>query len=228
MQNMIGKVDLVMGSFSKTFASNGGFVACKDRRIKEYLRFYSAPSTFSNAIAPAQAAVVLKAFEIIQSDEGALLRSKLMGNILLLRNKLAEADFSFYGDPSAIVAVKMGFEGLARLVSRELAGAWCFGQLGRIPRGGQRLRQVPHAGHGEPYRKQYRETRSLGCVSPMIALWQRSKDASDGGPARRPDQAHGLQRPVGRMPTAVPASCDRLLLAFSKRWSGIGGTRSAA
>ena len=28
MQGMPGKVDLVMGSFSKTFASNGGFVAC--------------------------------------------------------------------------------------------------------------------------------------------------------------------------------------------------------
>lgn len=55
MQNMLGKVDLVMGSFSKTFASNGGFIACKDRRIKEYLRFYSAPSTFSNAISPSQA-----------------------------------------------------------------------------------------------------------------------------------------------------------------------------
>ena len=27
-QGMTGKVDVVMGSFSKTFASNGGFVAC--------------------------------------------------------------------------------------------------------------------------------------------------------------------------------------------------------
>ena len=29
IQNMLGKVDVVMGSFSKTFGSNGGFVACK-------------------------------------------------------------------------------------------------------------------------------------------------------------------------------------------------------
>src|SRR6185437_3310123 len=40
MQNMLGKVDVVMGSFSKTFASNGGFVASKTRAVKEYLRFY--------------------------------------------------------------------------------------------------------------------------------------------------------------------------------------------
>ena len=40
MQNMLGKVDMVMGSFSKTFASNGGFVACQTPAVKEYLRYY--------------------------------------------------------------------------------------------------------------------------------------------------------------------------------------------
>jgi hypothetical protein len=34
---MLGKIDIVMGSFSKTFASNGGFVACRSRAVKEYL-----------------------------------------------------------------------------------------------------------------------------------------------------------------------------------------------
>ena len=87
MQNMLGKVDLVMGSFSKTFASNGGFVACKNRAVKEYLRFYSAPATFSNALSPVQAATVLKAFEIIESDEGASCAAALMSNILSLRER---------------------------------------------------------------------------------------------------------------------------------------------
>ena len=32
MQKMLGKIDIVMGSFSKTFASNGGFVACKSQQ----------------------------------------------------------------------------------------------------------------------------------------------------------------------------------------------------
>jgi len=47
MQNMLGKIDIVMGSFSKTFASNGGFVASKSRAVKEYLGFYSPSCTFS-------------------------------------------------------------------------------------------------------------------------------------------------------------------------------------
>ena len=33
-QGMQGKVDLVMGSFSKTFGSNGGFVATNRREVK--------------------------------------------------------------------------------------------------------------------------------------------------------------------------------------------------
>ena len=139
LQNMLGKVDLVMGSFSKTFASNGGFVACKDRRIKEYLRFYSSPSTFSNALSPAQAAVVLKAFEIVESGEGALLRNKLMSNILMLRDKLSDAGLSFYGNPSAIVAVKVGYEGLARLVSRRLPEIGLLANLVEYPAVGKGL-----------------------------------------------------------------------------------------
>ena len=52
------RVDLVMGSFSKTFGSNGGFVATNSREVKEYLRFYSPSCTFSNALSPVQVAVI--------------------------------------------------------------------------------------------------------------------------------------------------------------------------
>src|SRR6476620_12743411 len=95
IQNMLGKVDLVMGSFSKTFASNGGFVACRSRAVKEYLRFYSAPATFSNALSPAQAATVLKAFEIIGSAEGHALRRKMLANVLSLRGELKQAGIDY-------------------------------------------------------------------------------------------------------------------------------------
>jgi 7-keto-8-aminopelargonate synthetase-like enzyme len=70
MQGMLGKVDLVMGSFSKTFGSNGGFVATNSRAVKEYLRFYSPSCTFSNALSPIQVAVVSKALDIVASHEG--------------------------------------------------------------------------------------------------------------------------------------------------------------
>jgi 7-keto-8-aminopelargonate synthetase-like enzyme len=150
MQNMLGKIDLVMGSFSKTFASNGGFVACKSRAVKEYLRFYSAPATFSNALSPAQAATVLKAFEIVDSAEGRALRAALMANVLNLRQELHEADLDYYGDPSAIVCVKMGTEGLARLVSKQLVELELIANLVEfpaVPKGAARIRMQVMANH---------------------------------------------------------------------------------
>ena len=152
MQNMLGKIDIVMGSFSKTFASNGGFVACKSRAVKEYLRFYSAPATFSNALSPVQAATVLKAFEIVESYEGRAQRDALMANIVSLRHHLRGAGLDYYGDPSAIVCVKMGSEGLARLVSRRLPELGLVANLVEfpaVPKGAARIRMQVMANHSE-------------------------------------------------------------------------------
>lgn len=152
IQNMLGKIDVVMGSFSKTFASNGGFVACKNRAVKEYLRFYSAPATFSNALSPVQAATVLKAFEIVESDEGRAQRDALMANIVGLRHHLRGAGLDYYGDPSAIVCVKMGSEGLARLVSRRLPELGLVANLVEfpaVPKGAARIRMQVMANHSE-------------------------------------------------------------------------------
>jgi len=150
IQNMLGKVDLVMGSFSKTFGSNGGFVACKSRAVKEYLRYYSAPATFSNALSPVQAATVLKAFDIVESIEGRVLRLALMANVLSLRHELREAGLEYYGDPSAIVCVKMGTEGLARLVSKRLPEMGLIANLVEfpaVPKGAARIRMQVMANH---------------------------------------------------------------------------------
>jgi len=152
IQNMLGKVDIVMGSFSKTFASNGGFVATRSRGVQQYLRYFSTPGTFSNALSPIQAAVALKAFEIIESPEGAERRRSLMRNILSLREKLVAAGMEVYGDPSAIVAVKMGTEALARLVSRELADTGLVANLVEfpaVPKGHARFRLQVMADHTE-------------------------------------------------------------------------------
>jgi glycine C-acetyltransferase len=149
-QGMTGKIDVVMGSFSKTFGSNGGFVACNQRSVKEYLRYYSSPCTFSNALSPAQAAVVLKAFEIVDSEEGERLRTCLMTNIRLLRELLHGTGFETYGDPSPIVCVKMGTEGLARLVSRRLPEIGLLANLVEfpaVPKGQARFRMQVMANH---------------------------------------------------------------------------------
>jgi 7-keto-8-aminopelargonate synthetase-like enzyme len=149
-QNMLGKVDLVMGSFSKTFGSNGGFVASKSRAVKEYLRFFSPTTTFSNALSPVQCAIVTRAFEIVDSAEGDLLRDKMMGNVLNLRSTLNARGLEVFGEPSAIVCVKMGSEALARLVCRRLPEAGLLANLVEYPavgRGAARFRMQVMANH---------------------------------------------------------------------------------
>jgi 7-keto-8-aminopelargonate synthetase-like enzyme len=147
---MLGQVDLVMGSFSKTFASNGGFVASNSRAVKEYLKYYSPTTTFSNALSQVQAATVLKAIEIVDSAEGDALRDELMANVLHLRARLTARGLEIYGDPSAIVAVKMGSEPLARLVSRRLHDAGLLANLVEYPavgKGAARFRMQVMAKH---------------------------------------------------------------------------------
>src|SRR5262249_45499999 len=77
LQGVTDKVDIIIGSFSKTFASNGGFIAVKSRAAAEYLKYFSATQTFSNALSPVQAAVVLASLEIVRSDEGRRRRRSL-------------------------------------------------------------------------------------------------------------------------------------------------------
>lgn len=150
LQNMLGDVDLVMGSFSKTFGSNGGFVATNSRAVKEYLRFYSPSCTFSNALSPAQVATISKSLEIVRSEEGDDLRFSLMENVLSLREKIKLRDMEVYGEPSAIVAVKTGDEALARMTSRELPKLGLLANLVEFPavaKGQARFRLQVMAGH---------------------------------------------------------------------------------
>jgi 7-keto-8-aminopelargonate synthetase-like enzyme/DNA-binding response OmpR family regulator len=133
MQGMTGQIDIVMGSFSKTFASNGGFVACNSPAVKQYLKFYGCSATFSNALSPTQAATVTKAFEIVQSEKGRELRWLLMKRVVQMRDALEAAGLSVIGNPSAIVPVLVGDEALARMVSRRLPELMVIANLVEYP-----------------------------------------------------------------------------------------------
>lgn len=117
-QGMLGKVDVVMGSFSKTFAANGGFVACNEPGLKLAIRFGCGPHTFTNAMSPVQAAVVLKALDIVQSPEGQVRRESLMSNALHLRQVLTGTGHKVLGLPSAVVPLVVGGIGRSRLLTR--------------------------------------------------------------------------------------------------------------
>ena len=88
-QGLLGKVDLVMGSFAKTFASNGGFLASRSPAVKQFAKYYGNPHMFSNALSPVQAAVVSQAIRIVRAPEGDELRTRLFACANALRDGFA-------------------------------------------------------------------------------------------------------------------------------------------
>jgi 7-keto-8-aminopelargonate synthetase-like enzyme len=143
--------DVIMGSFSKTFAANGGFVACS-KEVHEYLAFLSAPHIFSNAISPMQTAAVSRAFDIVFSTEGDALRAHLMRNVERLRSAMNTNGLNVSGTPSPIVPVFVGDEKIARLTSKNLTNQGLLANLVEFPavaRGKARFRFQVMATHQE-------------------------------------------------------------------------------
>lgn len=60
-------VDLIMGTFSKSFASLGGFIAT-DKEITNYLRHHSRSYIFTASITPASTAAALAAIDIMEKE----------------------------------------------------------------------------------------------------------------------------------------------------------------
>lgn len=134
--------DVIMGSFSKTFASNGGFVLSSSS-AHDYLSYHSPSHVFSNALSPVQASVALQAAEIVFSAEGDQLRRRLMDNVLALRAAFARWGIGTGGVPTPIVPAFVGDEQVARETSRYLTEAGLLANLVEFPavaRGGARFR----------------------------------------------------------------------------------------
>ena len=133
LQDMLGKVDVVVGSFSKTFATNGGFIATRERDLCNYLRYLSPPVTFSSALAPAQVAVALAAFNIVRSAEGERRRQDLGTAVKVLRDGFTARKVEVMGVPSPLVPVFIGRDDVGRIAARLLAGAGMVTNLVEYP-----------------------------------------------------------------------------------------------
>lgn len=132
-QAMVGKVDVLIGTFSKTFASIGGFVATQHRGFRTALRACCGPQTFTNAMTPIQANVVREALRIVISEEGSDRRRRLLRNVIHLREALASEGFKILGAPSAIVPVIIGDSAQARVVTGEIIRSGAIVNLVEAP-----------------------------------------------------------------------------------------------
>lgn len=97
------RVDITMGTFSKAFATCGGFVT-GSRDVINYLRFYARPYMFSASIPPPVIAMVLGGLDVMENEPG--LRLQLLANVSYAVHKLKA--FEFWATPqAAIISLKL-------------------------------------------------------------------------------------------------------------------------
>jgi 8-amino-7-oxononanoate synthase len=87
------RVDLRIGTFSKSLASCGGFVA-GPADVIDYLRFSSRAFLFTASSVPAAVGAALAALRVLRSEEGTALCSAVLENARFLRDGLEEEGFA--------------------------------------------------------------------------------------------------------------------------------------
>jgi 8-amino-7-oxononanoate synthase len=99
------EVDMTMGTFSKTFASLGGFVV-GDRSVINYLKHHAPALIFSASPTPASVAAALAALDVLETEPWRI--DKLMRNARKMRQGLKEMGYKIGEHDSAVVPVIIG------------------------------------------------------------------------------------------------------------------------
>ena len=94
-----------MGTFSKSLASMGGFIAADTSTI-DYLKHHSRPLIFSASMSPANVAAVRACLQIMKREPERM--ERLWENARLMRKRLKEAGFVIGETESPIIPVLCG------------------------------------------------------------------------------------------------------------------------
>ena len=95
-------VDLIMGTFSKSLASLGGYVVCS-AKVANYIRHNSRPFIFSASITPASVACARKSLEILKREPERVENLNKLGDYF--REGLTKRNIKFIPGKAPIVAI---------------------------------------------------------------------------------------------------------------------------
>jgi 8-amino-7-oxononanoate synthase len=150
------RVDLRMGTFSKSLASCGGFIA-GSQEVVEFLRLHSRAFLFTAAAVPAAVGAALAALRIVRSDEGPALMARTLDNARYLRDGLGALGLKVVehdGDVvTPIIPVLVEDDWKAALLWKALYDAGVFVNVAvhpAVPPGGALLRSSVMATHDRP------------------------------------------------------------------------------
>lgn len=145
------QVDLRTGTFSKSLASCGGFVA-GPADVIEYMRIEARSFLFTASAVPAALGAALEAVRICRSSEGAELFARVMDNARRLHGGLVERGFDLASAEAVtpIVSLQVGEDWQAALMWQRLYEAGVYvnaAMYPAVPRGGALLRASVMATH---------------------------------------------------------------------------------
>jgi 8-amino-7-oxononanoate synthase len=190
------RVDLRMGTFSKSLAACGGFVV-GPADVIDYLRISSRAFLFTASAVPAALGAALSALRIIRSPEGVALLAEVLENARYLANGLTALGYrTLRGEPvrtsprpespvesitTPIVPVLVGDDWKAALLWRALYDGGVFTNCAlhpAVPPGGALLRTSVMATHDRP---------TLDKALDVFARVKREFEA-EHGPLPTPDE----------------------------------------
>src|SRR3954454_15549130 len=165
-------VDLRMGTFSKSLASCGGFLA-GSREVIDFLRIQSRSFLFTASAVPAAVGAALAAVRICNSDDGPPLFAKLLENATYLREGLKDLGFRVVeSEPvTPVVPVLIGDDWQAVLFWKALYDAGVYTNVALYPavqRGGALLRTSVMATHEREH------------LDRALAIFDKVRDSAQG------------------------------------------------
>ncbi len=118
LKNVIGRVDIITGTFGKALGgAMGGFTTGR-KEIIEILRQRSRPYLFSNSLAPNIVGASLEVLKML--SESTELRDKLEGNVTYFKEQIKAAGFDIKDGDSAIVPIMLYDAALSQQFANKL------------------------------------------------------------------------------------------------------------
>jgi len=145
--NLHGRVHVQVGTLSKAFAGQGGYVA-GSRSLVDYLIHRARPLLFSTSHPPSVAASALAAVRLVQEEPELI--ERLWDNTRFFKKGLTQLGWNTGASETPITPVIVGDERQTMDLSDRLftAGVFALGiAFPTVPRGKARIRTIVTAGH---------------------------------------------------------------------------------
>ena len=145
---VMGRVDIITGTFGKALGgASGGYTAAR-QEIVDLLRQRSRPYLFSNTVAPAICAATIRTIELL--EESTALRDRVHENARYFRAEMEKLGFDLLPGEHPIVPImlydpKVAHEFARRMLEKGVyVVAFCYPV---VPKGRDRIRTQISAGH---------------------------------------------------------------------------------